>query len=115
MKTTKQNSSNKIARTTIGKVCGEYVVKAYDVMGKRIPAADYFTNCKQDAKDTARVMVEGFKPKTAMEKVGDLVTLVEKAQVKLYAMKGSAGFNDANRELAELEYALRQAQAEASK
>ena len=46
-----------IARTTIRKQDGEYVVKAYDANGKRMPEADYFTDDKTDAEQTAKVMV----------------------------------------------------------
>lgn len=47
-----------IARTTISKQDGEYVVKAYDANGKRMPDADYFTNDKADALATAALMVK---------------------------------------------------------
>lgn len=47
----------KVTRTTIRKVDGEYVVKAYDQHGKRWPDADYFTNDKADAEGTAEAMV----------------------------------------------------------
>ena len=37
---------------------GEYVVRAYDENGKRLPDADYFTNDKADAKATAQAMMQ---------------------------------------------------------
>jgi len=47
-----------IASTTIKKHNGgEYIVKAYDANGKRMPEADYFTDDKTDAEQTAKVMV----------------------------------------------------------
>lgn len=36
---------------------GEHHVLAYNASGKRIPDADYFTNDKQDAEATAKLMV----------------------------------------------------------
>ena len=35
----------------------EYQVKAYDENGNRYPAADYFTNDKEDAQHTANAML----------------------------------------------------------
>lgn len=48
----------KVVRTTIRKVDGEYIVRAYDQNGKRWPEADYFTNDKADAESTAAAMVK---------------------------------------------------------
>ncbi len=48
----------KVTRTTIRKVDGEYIVRAYDQHGKRWPEADYFTNDKTDAQQTAALMVK---------------------------------------------------------
>lgn len=47
----------KITTTKTVKKDGEYQVKAYDQHGKRWPEADYFTNDKQDAIGTAKMMV----------------------------------------------------------
>lgn len=48
-----------IAETKIVKLrtTGEWVVRAYDSRGIRQPQADYFTNDKKDAEDTAKMMV----------------------------------------------------------
>ena len=48
-----------IASTRIVKTGDEYVVKAYGPNGERIPDADYFTSDRADAKETARLMVDG--------------------------------------------------------
>jgi len=45
-----------ITSTTIKKHDGEYIVRAYDANGKRMPEADYFTNSKTDAEQTAKAM-----------------------------------------------------------
>ena len=34
----------------------EYIVKVWDENGERVPAADYHTDCRLDARDTAREM-----------------------------------------------------------
>jgi hypothetical protein len=47
----------KIARTTIRKSQGEFIVQAYDQYGKRWPEADYYTDDAKDAKETAALMV----------------------------------------------------------
>ena len=48
-----------VARTTIARIpeFGEYVVRAYDQFGERMPECDYFTDCKDDANSTAKMMV----------------------------------------------------------
>lgn len=46
-----------IASTRIIYRLNEYQVKAYGFNGERIPNADYFTNDRDDAKATARAMV----------------------------------------------------------
>jgi hypothetical protein len=48
-----------IARTTVSKDkgTGEWVVKAYNAHGKRLPNADYFTTSREDAQQTANKMV----------------------------------------------------------
>ena len=38
---------------------GEWVVRAYDQGGNRWPEADYFTNDREDADDTAAAMLAG--------------------------------------------------------
>ena len=35
----------------------EYVVRCYGPNGERQPAGDYYTNDKQDAKDTAKLIL----------------------------------------------------------
>jgi hypothetical protein len=37
---------------------GEFVVRAYDQDGRRYPPADYFTDDRKDAVQTAAVMVK---------------------------------------------------------
>lgn len=52
-------SDEVIARTRVGtrrNQFGEYVVKAYDSNGKRMPDHDYYTNDKADAIATAALM-----------------------------------------------------------
>lgn len=46
-----------VTSTKTVKKDGEYYVKAYNVFGQRVPAADYFTNDKQDAETTAALMI----------------------------------------------------------
>lgn len=48
----------RVARTSIKKREGEYRVMAWDQFGKRYPEADYFTDDKEDAEDTAKAMKE---------------------------------------------------------
>lgn len=51
-------STAKISRTSIVKaITGEWQVKAWDKTGKRLPMADYFTDDRDDAEDTAKAMV----------------------------------------------------------
>jgi hypothetical protein len=50
-------SAPKVVSTRITKKDGEYIVKAYDGNGKRLPSCDYFTTDKGDAEQTARAMV----------------------------------------------------------
>lgn len=40
---------------------GEYQVKAYDQGNNRFPEADYFTDDREDARQTAREMVNNSK------------------------------------------------------
>lgn len=47
-----------IARTTIRRHDGEYHVRAYDQLGKRMPDSDYFTDDQQDAHQTAAAMIQ---------------------------------------------------------
>ncbi len=47
--------SDRITRTTLHKDSDEYVVRAYGRNG-RLPEADYFTDDKDDAKRTAKLM-----------------------------------------------------------
>jgi hypothetical protein len=46
-----------IATVEVVKVRGEWQVKAFDARGVRLPSADYFTGDRQDAYDTADLMV----------------------------------------------------------
>ena len=39
--------------------CNEFIVKAYNADKKRLPDCDYFTNDRQDAEVTGRMMVAG--------------------------------------------------------
>lgn len=50
-----------IAKVTLTKIDGEYILKARDENGKRLPECDYFTDCKQDAEDTRKVMLAPFE------------------------------------------------------
>lgn len=43
-------------RTKIVKKHGEYIVRAYDDNGKRLPNRDYFTDDRRDAEQTAELM-----------------------------------------------------------
>ena len=47
----------KVASTKIVRKNGEYIVKAFDANGQRLPNADYFTTDKDDANGTAKLMV----------------------------------------------------------
>ena len=47
-----------IASTKVSKRDGEFIVKAYDANGKRLPDGDYFTNDKDDAEQTAKLMIQ---------------------------------------------------------
>jgi len=55
-------TSSRIASTRIEyqEDVEEYVVKAFDENGKRIPDADYYTPYKDDAKGTAEAMVHEY-------------------------------------------------------
>lgn len=50
-------SQQRVASTKIVKKDGEYIVRAYNAAGKRIPQADYFTTDKADAEGTAKAML----------------------------------------------------------
>lgn len=50
--------SQRVASTKIRKIEGEYVVRAYNPDGVRIPQADYYTTDKQDAEVTAKLMIK---------------------------------------------------------
>lgn len=50
-------TERKVARTKVTKSNGEFIVKAWDQHGKRFAEADYYTNDKADAEQTALVMV----------------------------------------------------------
>jgi len=52
---------NNVAKATVSKrknEYGEFVVRAYDANGKRLPDADYHTDDKVDAEQTAKAMLE---------------------------------------------------------
>jgi hypothetical protein len=51
-----------VARATVARrrnEYGEYVVRAYNAAGMRLPDADYYTDCKDDAESTAALMARG--------------------------------------------------------
>ena len=51
---------NEVASTRIGRIDGgEWVVRAYNNEGARLPEADYFTDDHQDALDTQKAMARG--------------------------------------------------------
>lgn len=52
-----------VASTKIRRKGDEYVVEAYDSKGNRMPNSDYFTDDKQDAEATAKLMVKPNKTK----------------------------------------------------
>lgn len=37
---------------------GEWIVRCYDVDGNRLPECDYYTDDKQDAKETAKYIMD---------------------------------------------------------
>jgi len=52
------NPDNVITRTKIVKRDGEYIVRAYNAQGQRLPLSDYYTNDRADAEGTAALMVK---------------------------------------------------------
>jgi hypothetical protein len=48
-----------VAKTRVTKSGDEYVVKAYSADGKRLADCDYFTDCENDAYNTASYMLAG--------------------------------------------------------
>lgn len=57
----------RVTRTKIvgSRVFNEWTVKAYDQYGKRFPEADYFTTSRQDAVQTAELMLKEWDAKDA--------------------------------------------------
>ena len=47
-----------IKKVVIVRIDGEYICKAYDANGTRYPAADYYTDDKDDAQQTKAAMLE---------------------------------------------------------
>ena len=45
-----------IANVKIVRRRGEWIVRAYDLDGKRMPEADYYTNDREDAEETSLAM-----------------------------------------------------------
>jgi len=59
-----------IATTTISRGdYGEYVVKAFDRDGRRMPNADYFTDDLDDARNTSAAMLGEDKPRTGQSAI----------------------------------------------
>ena len=66
------------------RVDDEYVVKAY-AQGKRYPEADYFTNDKTDAENTAKAMTLPFENKV----IADITDAIKLHAPNTLTMKGS--------------------------
>src|SRR5262245_45183663 len=49
-----------IAKTRIVKKDGEFVVRAYGEKNQRLPNSDYYTDSREDAEETAKMMAKEY-------------------------------------------------------